>query len=475
MQAGFCGGPDVKPVDKRPQLIGTDALPAGELFQHRVRVGDRAAARGDLGADHGLNRFAEHLPVRVEVTSKRGRVDRDLAETFQDVVEREQRVPEGDADVALCRRVGEVALQSRGHERGGERVEQGARELEIRLGVLKADRVDLVRHCRRARRALVRNLPEVPHRDVAPHVGAQVVQYAPDVAHALVQLRLPVMRLDLGGQRAPGQTEPGDEVAGCADPVVVRISGEVRRKGASGAREFAPVLDLIDGGEKKLEAMHEDGELLAHRRWCRGLAVGVREHRRIAQLERERAQRLDEGACAGHPHIAYRRADGEGVGEVVDVFARAREVRELGDRGEPERGELVADEVLDRLDVVARDGFATGQVGDVVVAELGDDGTQSARLVGGEPSRAEHLGISEVDEPLDLDLDARAVEPGFAEVLAERRDLRLVPPVEGAEGLDAERAHETTPCRMPGSSWRKSTMHDRSIMPRTVSNIAVSE
>ena len=63
----------------------------------------------------------------------------------------------------------------------------------------------------RARRARHRDLDEDPARDVRPHVGGQVVQHPVEPRDVRVQLGLPVVRLDLRGQRVPRQAEVLDE------------------------------------------------------------------------------------------------------------------------------------------------------------------------------------------------------------------------------------------------------------------------
>src|SRR4051794_13880824 len=66
-EPGLRPGADVEALDERPKLFGADAAATGELLQHRVRVGDRAASGRDLRANDGLDRLAQDLPVRVEV------------------------------------------------------------------------------------------------------------------------------------------------------------------------------------------------------------------------------------------------------------------------------------------------------------------------------------------------------------------------------------------------------------------------
>ncbi len=98
--------------------------------------------------------------------------------------------------------------------------------------------------------------------------------------------------------------------------------------------------------------------------------------------------------------------------------------------------------------------------------------------------------VGEGDEPLDLDLDARAVEPGLGEVVGERADRGAVAAVERAEGLGREGGHgpiyraavdtrsrrrsaASDRCgRIAGSSCRKSARLALSIIPSTSSNIA---
>ena len=167
-------------------------------------------------------------------------------EAAGDVVDGEQRVAERRADVALHRGVGEVALQAALHEGRGQHVEQGVADLEVGLGVLEADRVDLVRHVVEPDRALAAHLGEVAHRDVGPHVGAEVVQHPVEARDVGVELGLPVVALDLGGERVPGEAEALDERPADLRPVGVRHGGDVGAVGAGGAVELAEELGGLD-------------------------------------------------------------------------------------------------------------------------------------------------------------------------------------------------------------------------------------
>ena len=92
------------------------------------------------------------------------------------------------------------------------------------------------------------------------------------------------------------------------------------------------------------------------------------------------------------PHPRHGGADGQGVGEVVDVLAGAEDVDDLVQRGQDggtavrrrDRGghgvEPPLEQVLHGLDVVAGDGLDAGQLGDVLGAEDVDKPAQVAPL-----------------------------------------------------------------------------------------------
>src|SRR5699024_11227890 len=131
----------------------------------------------------------------------RVRVDVQAGQALADVRDRQEGGAERGADVALGGGVGEVPLQARGDQGGAQRVQQRAGDLEVRLRVLEADRVDLVRHRRGAGAALGGEaLAEVAQRDVRPHVGGEVVQDPAGAGDVRVHLGLPVVGLDLRGQ-----------------------------------------------------------------------------------------------------------------------------------------------------------------------------------------------------------------------------------------------------------------------------------
>ena len=110
-QALLRGIPDIEPLDERRQVGGVDALAARELLQEPIGICDGRPAGDDFGADDGLDRLAEHLPVGVEVLEEAGAVEVDLEKAALDVVEHEEGVCNATCDLALGARDGEVSLR----------------------------------------------------------------------------------------------------------------------------------------------------------------------------------------------------------------------------------------------------------------------------------------------------------------------------------------------------------------------------
>ena len=276
-----------------------------------------------------------------------------------------------------------------------------------------------------------------------------------------VELGLPVVALDLGGQRVPLQPKAFDELLAGRLPVVLGDGGQVRAIGPGRAVELAQVCRPADPGELSPQPPGQDGELLAQRRRGGRLAVGVGEHRGLGVLAGHRGELFDEGGRAGRPDLLDRALDHEGVGEVVDVLGRAGEVDQLAQPGVgrvgSNRREALLEEVLDRLDVVDGHPLDVGQRRDLCGPEVGDDLPQGRLLGGGQRAGAGDDGIRrEVDEPLDLDADPLPVEGRLGEVVDEWGDGAAIAAVQGSErdgGLDVtERGHAAIlpdACRRP--------------------------
>jgi hypothetical protein len=81
-------------------------------------------------------------------------------------------------------------------------------------------------------------------------------------------------------------------------------------------------------------------------------------------------------------------------------------------------------------------GFGGGKGFYVSIREIFDNGSQRGNFGGKQRATGlEQVAVGKVNQPLDLNLDARAVQAGFAEVLAEGDNCATVTAVEGREGL----------------------------------------
>jgi hypothetical protein len=91
------------------------------------------------------------------------------------------------------------------------------------------------------------------------------VQHPVEPRDVGVQLGLPVVRLDLGGQRVEGQPELLDEGARHVQPVGAGHGRHVRAVGAGGPVELAEVLRRPDALQLTAQPVRQHRKLLAQR------------------------------------------------------------------------------------------------------------------------------------------------------------------------------------------------------------------
>ena len=110
----------------------------------------------------------------------------------------------------------------------------------------------------------------------------------------------------------------------------------------------------------------------------------------------------------------------------------------------PSSASLRAHQVLDGLHVVTGRRLEPGELIDLGLVEPAHQFAELAGLLEVEPGGAEQLVIGQVEQPLDLDPHARAVESGLGEVLAQLAHRAAIASVERADGLFGQGAHETS-------------------------------
>ena len=420
-------------------------MAAHKLLDLLVRLIHARQALELAGAHGGLDRLAKHLPVLIQLTLDDVGVRVDGLKATHEVGQGEQGVAERGTDVALGGRIGQIALPTGFHQRGGEGVEQRAADLEVGFGVLETNRVDLVRHGGGTSGTLDRHLGEHAAGDVHPHVHAQVVHDAVGVGDGGVQLGLPVVAFDLRGQRVPGQAHAvRDEFAGDGDPVDIRACGQVGTERAGRAVDLAQVLLVFDVLELTVQTVDVDGELLAERGRRGRLAVGEGEQRHILEFLGLAGEVVDDALELRGPHVFHRVLDATGDGEVVDVFGRAGEVHEglqlVVDVGQLGRSlvDLIIDVVLHGLHIVVGDGLMSGVLLDAFGAEVLGNGAQEGLLFGSERLDAVNdrlvavalKAVGQKNHPFDFDTHAFAVQGRFAHVFDERGGGLVITAVE---------------------------------------------
>ncbi len=359
---------------------------------------------------------------------------------------------ERDAQVAQHRAVAEVALEAADRQLLAEVREQRVGQAEVAFGILEVDRVDLVRHRRRADLAGARLLPEVAQRDVAPGVAAPVDQHRVAARNGVEQLGHRVVRLDLGRVGVEGQPQPLlDDVAGEALPVEVGPGRQVRVVVADRAVHLGQQPHAVDALARRDQAGDDVGELLADRRRACRLAVRAREHRLPGVGLRQAAQALDHGVERGQQHLAARGPEHQRMRGVVDVLAGAGKVHELGGRAQLGVGRKARLEpVLDGLDVVVGDALDVLDGLRVGLAEVGDQPAQQAAGVGRQRLELGQAGVGQRHEPLDLDLHAAVHQPELGQQRPQRSQLGRVAAVQRRQGSEGRRRHRATRQR----AWR---------------------
>ena len=251
----------------------------------------------------------------------------------------------------------------------------------------------------------------------------------------------------------------------------------MRAEGAGGAVDLAQVLGGLDAAHLAAQPVGQDRHLLAERRGGGRLAVRARQHGGVGVLVGHGGQVLDQPAGGRQPHLLDGAPDRQGVGEVVDVLAGAEDVDDLADRGQHGgaavgaddagglggRGQAPLEEVLDGLDVVAGLSLDGAELGDLLSPEVLDDAAQVGLLRLAQAGGAgQDAAIGEVDEPLDLDLQAGPVERGLGEVVDQRGGDGAIAAVQGTQGdgggdcgeIDhAAHCGRLAPISASGASW----------------------
>ncbi len=95
-----------------------------------------------------LDRLSQHFPALVQILGHAFGIRFELVEARSQRLIREQTVRYGDAQISHDRRVAQIPLPARDGQFLREVLQQSICNPEIAFGILKIDRVDLMRHGR---------------------------------------------------------------------------------------------------------------------------------------------------------------------------------------------------------------------------------------------------------------------------------------------------------------------------------------
>ena len=291
-----------------------------------------------------------------------------------------------------------------------------------------------MRHGRRTGRTSHRNLTEETNRNVAPHIGAEVVQHAVEMSDIRVQLSLPVVRLNLSGQRVPGQTQVLHKTTRNLLPISARHRRIVSSVSAGRTVNLAQELGRLHVLDLALQAVGEHAHLLAQGGGGCRLAVSAAQHRHVAAVLSQIQQNLNQLLSGGDPHVLNGVLDTQRVGEVVNVFGGAAEVNQRHQVTQAQALQAATDVVLDRLHVVNGDCLNLSQLRHRISVEIGHDGAQALLLLLAQRGQTrQHLVLAQVNEPLNLNVDAVAVQRRLREVVGQGCGHGSVASVQGAQ------------------------------------------
>src|SRR5690606_201814 len=249
-----------------------------------------------------------------------------------------------------------------------------------------------------------------------------------------VDLCLPVVGFDLGGQRVPGQAQVLDEALRDLLPVCVWNRSVMGCVGAGCTVDLAQVLGLLDAVQLAGQAPCQYCQFLAQGGWGSWLAVGAREHRHFTGIFSHLGQLGHQIAGGWQPYLLYATLDAQSVGEVVDVFGGAAEVHQRLEVSNADRFQAVGDVVLHCLHIVHGDRFDLGQFLDGICIEIGNDLAQGGLLFRSQRGSAWKYGVvGQVDQPFNFNVNAIAVQSRFGKVVNQRCHGAAVASVKGSQ------------------------------------------
>ena len=162
--------------------------------------------------------------------------------------------------------------------------------------------------------------------------------------------------------------------------------------------------------------------------------MSAAQHRHVAAFLSQLQQNLNQVLSSRNPHVLNSILDAQRVGEVVNVLRSAAEVNQRHQVTQAQALQAAANVVLDRLHIVNGDCLNLSQLRHRISVEIGHDGAQTVLLLTGERGQArKNRMLAQVDEPLNLNVDAVAVQRRLRKVVGQGGGHGCVASVEGAQ------------------------------------------
>ena len=166
---------------------------------------------------------------------------------------------------------------------------------------------------------------------------------------------------------------------------------------------------------------------------CR-LTVSTAQHRHIAAVLSQLQQNLNQLLCRRDPHVLNGILDAQCVGEVVNVLGGATEVNQRHQVAQTQALQAATNVVLNRLHIVNGDSLNLSQFRHRISVEIGHDGAQALLLLLAQRGQTrQHLVLAQVNEPLNLNVNAVAVQRRLRKVVGQGRGHGCVASVQGAQ------------------------------------------
>ena len=315
-------------------------------------------------------------------------------------------------------------------------------DAEVPLGILEVDRIHFMRHRARTHLAGLDPLLEILHRNIHPHIAAEVDQHGVDAFEVIENRRQVVVMLDLG--RILRTLQPQAVVhkfIGKSHPIHRRISYVMRVEIARRTAELGRHGQRAQLRQLLLKPLDEDQHLLTQTGGRRRLAVRTGQHRHVVPFAGHLPKPVKHLGRCGEVNLRERILNSQRNGGVVDVLRSEAEMHELLVGRKAERIHLLLQNIFDRLDVVVGRGFDLLDTQCIRLREIEVERPQRFEFRLFDPGQFRQRQLAQGDEIFDLDPNAVANQGILRKIIGQFLRLISVATVHGRNGSKFVQQH----------------------------------